>query len=168
MEARSPIEQQEVQLDEGDFIEVEAEGQDSEFPDDGIESESLMKKLEALQEKVKKQERKTKRLKAKNNKLKEEVNNQKEVTHIDPKIPLLMNVNVKIPKGLHKLRRSRAENLVKNCGICSKKEAGEPVTPPLSRKRSPDQEKCQMRDHPTEVHPKKMVPTERRFLAEEF
>ena len=34
MEARSPIEQQEVQLDEGDFIELEAEGQDSEFPDD--------------------------------------------------------------------------------------------------------------------------------------
>ena len=85
MKARSPIEQQEVQLDEGDFIELEAEGQDSEFPDDAIKSEGPMKKkLEALQEKVKKQERKAKRLKAKNKKLKEQVNNQKEVTHIDP------------------------------------------------------------------------------------
>ena len=50
-EAKSPAGQQEVQLDEGDFIELEAEGQDSEFPDDAIESESPMKKmLEALQE----------------------------------------------------------------------------------------------------------------------
>ena len=122
VEARSPREQQEVQLDKTDFIELEAEGQDIEFPDDAIESESLMKnKLEALQEKVKKQEKKTKKLKAKNKKLKEQVNNQKEVTDIDPKIPLLMNINVKTPERLCKLRRSRAENLVKNCGICSKK-----------------------------------------------
>ena len=71
MEARSTIEQQEVQLDEGDFIELEAKGQDSEFPDDVIESESPMKKkLEALQEKVKKQEKKTKKLKAKKQKVK--------------------------------------------------------------------------------------------------
>ena len=90
-----------------------------------------MKKLEALQEKVKKQERETKKLKAKNKRLKEQVNNQKEVTHIDPKIPSLMNINVKTPRRLCKFRRSRAENLVKNCGICSKKEAGEPVTPLL-------------------------------------
>ena len=49
MDARSPIEQQGVQLDEEDFVELEAEGQDSEFPDDVIKSESLMKKkLEAL------------------------------------------------------------------------------------------------------------------------
>ena len=132
MEARSPIEQQELQLDEGDFIELEAEGQDSEFPDDAIKSESpIKKKLEALQEKVKKQEKKTKKLIAKNKRLKKQVNNQKEVTHIDPKIPLLMNINVKTSKRLCKLRRSRAENLVKNCVICSKKEAGEPVTPLL-------------------------------------
>ena len=129
MEARSPVEQQEVQLDEGDFIELEAEGQDSEFPDDVIKSESMMKKkLEALQEKVKKQEKKTKKLKAKNKKLKEQVTNQKEVTHTDSKIPSLMNINVKTPERLCKLRRSRAENLVKNCGICSKKEAREPAT----------------------------------------
>ena len=71
MKVRSPIEQQEVQLDEGDFIELEAEGQYSEFPYDAIESENPMKmKPEALQEKVKKQERKAKRLKAKNKKLK--------------------------------------------------------------------------------------------------
>ena len=69
MKARSPIEQQEVQLDEGDFKELEAEGQDSEFPDDVIKSESPMKKkIEALQEKVRKQERKAKRLKAKKKK----------------------------------------------------------------------------------------------------
>ena len=91
----------------------------------------MKKKLEALQERVKKQEKKTKKLKAKNKKLKEQVTNQKEVTHTDPKIPLLMNINVKTPENLHKFRRSRAENLVKNCGICSKKEAGEPVTPLL-------------------------------------
>ena len=65
-EAKSPTGQQEVQLDEGDFIELEAEGQDREFPDDAIEIESPLKKmLEALQEKIKKQEKKTKKLKAK-------------------------------------------------------------------------------------------------------
>ena len=132
VEAKSPIGQQEIQLDEGDFIELEVEGQDSEFLDDAIKSESWMKKkLEALQERVKKQEKKTKKLKAKNKKLKEQVTNQKEVTHTDPKIPSLMNINVKTPQRLHKFRRSRAENLVKNCGICSKKAAGEPVTPLL-------------------------------------
>ena len=69
MKARSPIDQQGIQLDEGDFIELEAEGQDSEFPDGAIESENMVKKtLEALQEKVKKQERKATRLKAKNKK----------------------------------------------------------------------------------------------------
>ena len=115
MEAKSPIGQHEVHLDEGDFIELEAKGQDSEFPDDVIKSESSMKKkLEALQEKVKKQEKKTRKLKAKNKKLKEQLTNHKEVTHTDPKIPLLMNINVKTLERLHKLRRSRAENLVKN------------------------------------------------------
>ena len=39
-----------------------------------------------------------------------------------------MNINIKTPEKLWKFRRSRAENLVKNCGICSKKEAGEPVS----------------------------------------
>ena len=39
-----------------------------------------------------------------------------------------MNINVKTPEKLWKFRRSRAENLVKNCVICSKKEAGEPVS----------------------------------------
>ena len=39
-----------------------------------------------------------------------------------------MNINVKTPEKLQKFRRSRAENLVKNCGICSKKETGEPVS----------------------------------------
>ena len=110
----------------------------------------MKRKVEALQEQVKKQEMKAKRLKAKNKKLKEQVNNQKEVTHIDPKIPSLMNINVKTPERLCKLRRSRAENLVKNCGICSKKEVGEPVTPSLSRKRSSEQGKCQMGNHPTD------------------
>ena len=106
-QAKSPIGQQEVQLDEGYFIELEAEGQDSEFPDDAIESESLLKKmLEALQEKIKKQEKKTKKLKAKNKKLKEQVTSQKEVTHADPKIPSLMNINVNTPQKLHKFRRS--------------------------------------------------------------
>ena len=65
-EAKSSTGQQEVQLDEADFIELEAEGQDSEFPDDVIESESPLKKmLEALQEKIKKQEKKTKKQKPK-------------------------------------------------------------------------------------------------------
>ena len=51
--------QQEVQIDEGDFRELEAEGQNSKFLDDATGSESpLKKKLEALQEKVKKQEKK--------------------------------------------------------------------------------------------------------------
>ena len=58
--------QQEVQIDEADFIDLEAEGQNSEFPDDMTGNGSpLKKKLEALQEKVKKQEKKTKKLKAK-------------------------------------------------------------------------------------------------------
>ena len=78
--------QQEVQIEEGDFIELKAEGQDSEFPDDMTGNESpLKKKLEALQEKVRKQEKKTKKLKAKNKKLKEQVTNQKEVTHTNAK-----------------------------------------------------------------------------------
>ena len=51
--------QQEVQIDEGDFIELEVEGQDSEFPDDITRNESPLKK------KVRKQEKKTKKLKAK-------------------------------------------------------------------------------------------------------
>ena len=33
MEARCPVQQQEVQLYERDFLELEAEGQDTEFPD---------------------------------------------------------------------------------------------------------------------------------------
>ena len=135
-EAKSPTGQQEVQLDEGDFIELEAEGQDSEFPDDTIESVSLLKKmLEALQEKIKKQEKKTKKLKAKNKTLQEQVTSQKEVPHTDPKIPSLMNTNVNTPQKLHKFRRSRAENLVKNCVICSRKEVGEPVTPLLTQEK---------------------------------
>ena len=69
--AKSSTGQQEVQLDEGDFIKLEAEGQDSDFPDDAIESESLLKKmLKALQEKIRKQEKKTKKLKAKKQKVK--------------------------------------------------------------------------------------------------
>ena len=128
-EAKSPMGQQEVQIDEGDFIELEAEGQDSEFQDDMTGNESpLKKKLEALQEKVRKQEKKTKKLKAKNKKLKEQVTNQKEATHTNAKGPSLMNINVKTPEKLQTFRRSRSENLVKNCGVCSKKEAGEPVS----------------------------------------
>ena len=68
MAARSPVQQQEIQLYEGDFLELEAEGQDTEVPDVTLpltERESdLKKELEALQEKVKKQGKKTKRLKA--------------------------------------------------------------------------------------------------------
>ena len=45
-----------------------------------------------------------------------------------------MNINVKTPEKLQKFRRSRAENVVKNCGICSKKEAGEPVSALLIQK----------------------------------
>ena len=128
-EGKSPTGQQEVQIDKRDFIELEAEGQDSEFPDDMTGNESpLKKKLEALQEKVRKQEKKTKKLKAKNKKLKEQVTNRKEATHTNAKVPSLMNINVKTPEKLQKFRRSRAENLVKNCGNCSKKEAGEPVS----------------------------------------
>ena len=70
MEARSPVEQQEVQLYEGGFLELEAEGQGTEFPDVTsplTERESdLKKELEALQVKMMKQGEKTKRLKAKN------------------------------------------------------------------------------------------------------
>ena len=125
-EAKSPMGQQEVQIDEGNFIELEVEGQNSEFPDDATRSESPLKKnLEALQEKVKKQKKKTKKLKEKKpRKLKEQVTNQKEATHTNAKVPSLMNINIKTPEKLQKFRRSRAENLVKNCGICSKKEAG--------------------------------------------
>ena len=121
--------QQEVQIDEGDFIELEAEGQNSEFLDKATGSESpLKKKLEALQEKVKKQEKKKRKLTEKNRKLKEQVTNQKETTHTNTKVPSLMNINVKTLEKLQKFRRSRAENIVKNSGICSKKEAGEPVS----------------------------------------
>ena len=110
----------------------------------------MYKMLEALQEKIRKQEKKTKKLKAKNKKLKEQVTSQKEVAHTDPKIPSLMNIIVNTPQRLHKFRRSRAENLVKNCGFCSRKEAGKPVTPLLSQEKSPEQEKHQMGDHPTD------------------
>ena len=52
-------------------IELEAEGQNSEFLDDMTRNESPPKrKLEAPQEKVKKQEKKTKKLKAKKQKVK--------------------------------------------------------------------------------------------------
>ena len=58
MEARSPVHQQEVQLYEGDFIELQAKGQDTEFPEvtsPPTKRESdLKKELETLQEKVKK------------------------------------------------------------------------------------------------------------------
>ena len=100
-EAKPPMGQQEVQIDEGDFIELEAESQDSEFLDDTTGNESpLKKKPEALQEKVKKQEKKTKKLKAKNKKLKEQVTNQKEATHTSAKVPSLMNINIKTPEKL--------------------------------------------------------------------
>ena len=80
-EAKSPMGQQEVQIDEGDFIELEVEGQDSEFPDDRTGNESpLKKKLQALQEKVRKQEKKTKKLKAKKQKFKG-ASNQPEGSH---------------------------------------------------------------------------------------
>ena len=53
-----------VSIYEGDFIELEATGQDTEFPDmtpPCTKRESdLKKELEALQEKVKKQGEKTK------------------------------------------------------------------------------------------------------------
>ena len=91
MEARSPVLQQEVQLYEEDILELEAKGQDTEFPavtPPLNERESdLKKELEALQEKVKKQGEKTKRLKAKNKKLKEQVAAKKEVATSGPKRP---------------------------------------------------------------------------------
>ena len=93
MEARPPVQQQEVQLYEGDLLELEAEGQDTEFPDVTpplTERESNLKKeLEALQEKAKKQREKTKRLKAKNKKLKEQVAAKNEVATSDSKIPCI-------------------------------------------------------------------------------
>ena len=75
--------QQEVQIDEGDFIELEAEGWNSEFLDDVTRSESLLKKkLEALQEKVNKQGKKTKKLKAEGKKQKVKgASNQPEGSH---------------------------------------------------------------------------------------
>ena len=77
MEARSPVQRQEVQLYEGDFLELEAEGQDTEFPDvtpPPTKRESdLKKELKAPHEKVQKQGEKTKKLKAMNMKLKEQV-----------------------------------------------------------------------------------------------
>ena len=80
-EAKSPTRQQEVQLDEGDFIELEAEGQDSEFPDDAIDSESLLKNmLEAIQEMIKKQEKKTKK-QSKNKQKVKGTGNQPEGSH---------------------------------------------------------------------------------------
>ena len=36
MEARSPVQQQGAQLYEGDFLELEAEAQDTEFSDDTL------------------------------------------------------------------------------------------------------------------------------------
>ena len=79
-----------------------------------------------------------------------------------------MNINVNTPQKLCKFRRSGAENLVKNCGICSRKEAGEPVTPLLTEERSPEQEKCQMGDHPTDSSTQKGIPTEKRSMKEKF
>ena len=58
MEARSPVQEQKVQISEWDFLELEAEGQDTEIPDVKpplTERESDLKKgLEALQDKVEK------------------------------------------------------------------------------------------------------------------
>ena len=54
--------------------------------------------------------------------------NQKEATHTNTKVSLLMNIYIKTPERLQLFRRSRAENLVKNCAIWSKKEAREPVS----------------------------------------
>ena len=99
MEGRSAVQQQEVQLYEGDFLKLEAEGQDTEFPDvtpplTKRESD-LKKELKALQEKVKKQGEKTKILKAKNMKLKEQVPAKKEPATYDPKFLHLMYIDVK-------------------------------------------------------------------------
>ena len=58
-EVKSPMGQQEVQIDEGDFIELEAEGQDSEFPDDMTGNESpLKKKLELSKRRLRSKRRK--------------------------------------------------------------------------------------------------------------
>ena len=135
MEAGSPVQQQEVQLYEGDFLELEAKGQDAAFPDVSpplSERESdLKKELEALQKILKKQGEKTKRLKAKNKKLKEQVAAKKEVAISDHWIPYLMYIDVRTPEHVWKARRSHAENFKENCGTCSRREAGEYVSPLL-------------------------------------
>ena len=80
-----------------------------------------------------------------------------------------MNINVKTPEKLQKFRRSRAENLVKNCGICSKKEAGEPVSALLIQ-----EEVNQAREVPNrgpsyrQFSPRRGQPTERTSLEKEF
>ena len=76
MGARSPVQQQEVQIYEGDFLELEAEGQNIEFPDvtppPSKRESDLKKELKALTgESEELQWEKTKRLKARNKKLKE-------------------------------------------------------------------------------------------------
>ena len=57
MEARSLVQKQEVQLYEGNFIELEAEGQDTDFagvtPPPTKRESDLKKELEASEETVK-------------------------------------------------------------------------------------------------------------------
>ena len=102
MEARSPVQQEEVQLYEGAFTELEAKGQDTAFPDAtpplNKRESDLKKELEALQEIVRKQGEKTKRLKAKKKKLKEQVVAKEEVATSDLKIPHLMYIDAKTPE----------------------------------------------------------------------
>ena len=156
IEARSPVQQQEVQQYEGDFIELEAEGQDTEFSDVTpllTERKSdLKKELEALQEVVKKQGEKTKSLKAKNKKLMEKVAAKKEVATSDVKIPHFMYIDVNTPEHVQKARTSCAENLIKNCGTCSRREAWEYVHPLLIQEVT-----THVQEVPTRGRPSKRV-----------
>ena len=86
-----------------------------------------------------------------------------------PKYHGWVNINVKTPEKLQKFRRSRAESFVKNCGICSKKEAGEPVSALLIQEEvNWAREVPNRRTILQTVHPKKRVPTEKASLEKEF
>ena len=136
---------------------MEAEGQDTEFPDVTpplTERKSdLKKELEAVQEKVKKQGEKTKRLKAKNRKLKEQVAAKKEVATSDSKILHLMYIDVKSPEHVQNARRYHAENLIKNCGTCNTREAGTV---------------CQSPPHSGGYHPSTRSSNKRRTIPEKL
>ena len=96
-----------------------------------------------------KQGEKIKRLKAKNKKFKEQVAVKKETATSDSKIPHLMYIDVRTPEHVWKARRSYAENPIKNCGTCNRREAGKYVSPLLIQEATTHEQEVTTRGGPS-------------------